>query len=125
MQDLGKLVLRVGMGGLMLTHGYPKMLRLFSGEEIQFGDPLGIGVYLSFVLVVFAEFICSILVIIGYKTRLAVIPLIFAMMVAAFIVHMDDPFSRMEKPLMYIVGFVVIFLIGPGFYSIDDRKSPV
>jgi putative oxidoreductase len=43
------------------------------------------------------------------------------MFVAAFIVHMagGDPFGRVEKPLLFLVGFIVIMMMGPGKYSID------
>ncbi|MCW8803231.1 MAG: hypothetical protein OQK57_02445, partial [Ignavibacteriaceae bacterium] len=40
--NLGLLLLRLSAGGFMLTHGYPKLQRLLSGE-LRFGDPLGLG----------------------------------------------------------------------------------
>ena len=121
MQDLGKLILRLGMGAFMLTHGWPKMMKLFAGGEIEFGDPIGLGPTLSLILTVFAEVICSILLIVGYKTKWAAIPLAFAMFVAGFIVHGDDPFGRKEKALLYLVAYIAIALIGAGKYSVDDK----
>ncbi len=115
----GLLVLRVGLSALMLTHGIPKLMNLFQGD-MSFGDPLGIGSTLSFILVVFAEAICPILIILGLRTRLAAIPVIITMAVAAFIVHGDDPFSSMEKALMYLVGFTTIALMGGGKYTIKQ-----
>ena len=115
----GLLVLRVGLSALMLTHGIPKLMNLFQGD-MSFGDPLGIGSTLSFILVVFAEPICPILIILGLRTRLAAIPVIITMAVAAFIVHGDDPFSSMEKALMYLVGFTAIALMGGGKYTIKQ-----
>ncbi|ARV13018.1 DoxX family protein [Gilvibacter sp. SZ-19] len=115
----GLLVLRVGLSALMLTHGIPKLMNLFQGD-MSFGDPLGIGSTLSFILVVFAEAICPILIILGLRTRLAAIPVIITMAVAAFIVHGDDPFSSMEKALMYLVGFTAIALMGGGKYTIKQ-----
>ena len=87
---------------------------------MSFGDPLGIGSTLSFILVVFAEAICPILIILGLRTRLAAIPVIITMAVAAFIVHGNDPFSSMEKALMYLVGFTAIALMGGGKYTIKQ-----
>ena len=121
MQDIGKLILRLGMGGFMLTHGWPKLMKLFAGGPIEFGDPIGLGPTFSLILTVFAEVVCSILLIVGFKTRWAAIPLAFTMLVAAFVVHLDDPFGRKEKALMYLVAYVAIALIGAGKHSLDDR----
>ena len=43
------------------------------------------------------------------------------MVVAAFVVHFDDPFGRKEKAVLYLVGYMIIFLLGPGKYSIDKK----
>lgn len=117
--DIGLLIFRLGISVLMLTHGYPKLVRFFGSEEITFADPLGFGEVTSFFLAVFAEFVCSILVILGLGTRLAVIPLIITMGVAAFIVHSEDPFTRQELPLMYLTGYILLFFTGSGKYSLD------
>jgi putative oxidoreductase len=123
LENIGKLILRVAMGGMMLTHGWPKVEKLLAGGEIKFADPLGLGPEISLVLVVFAEFVCSMLIILGFKTKLASIPLIITMLVAAFIAHGDDPFSSKEKALMYAVAFLAIGLIGSGKYSVDYRTD--
>lgn len=117
------LILRLSAGGFMLTHGYPKLTRLFESGEIKFGDPLGIGPAASLVLAVFAEFICSILVGLGLFTRLATVPLIITMLVAAFIAHGEDPFSRKELALMYILVYVTLLVFGGGKYSMDELIS--
>ena len=113
------LILRVGVSGLMLTHGYPKLLRLLDGN-MQFGDPLGIGAGVSFVLAVFAEAICSVLIILGLGTRLASIPLIITMATAAFIVHANDPFGKQEVPILYLLIYVTLLIVGAGKYSLDQ-----
>jgi len=117
--DIALLFLRIGIGGLMLTHGIPKMMMLFGGEPIIFGDPIGLGVETSLTLAVFAEFICSILILIGLGTRLAAIPLALTMAVAFFIVHAADPFQRKELALLYLIVFLFLFLTGSGKYSLD------
>jgi putative oxidoreductase len=43
------------------------------------------------------------------------------MLVAAFIVHLDDPFKRKELALLYLVGFLIVLLMGPGKYSLDKK----
>jgi len=116
--NLGLLILRLSAGGFMLTHGYPKLQRLMAGE-MRFGDPLGLGPEVSLVLAVFAEFFCAILVMLGLGTRLAAIPLIITMAVAAFIAHAADPFGRKEMALLYMISFVVLLLTGSGKFSVD------
>ena len=117
--DLGLLILRIGAGGLMLTHGVPKLLKLFGNEEIAFADPFGLGMGITLALAVIAEFVCSILVILGLGTRLAVIPLITTMLTAAFIIHATDPFQRKEMSLIYLLIFTILLITGAGKHSLD------
>lgn len=118
--DLAILLLRLAFGSsIIIGHGWKKMLKLFSGEPIQFLDPIGIGQSLSLALVVFAEVLCGVLIIIGLKTRLATIPLMIAMFVAIFFVQISSPFGKMELPLLFFVSFFCIFLLGGGKYSVD------
>ena len=119
-KDFGLLILRVGISALMLTHGIPKLMKLLQGD-FSFPDPIGWGSALSLIGAVVGEAICPILIIIGLKTRLATIPAIIAMAVAAFIVHASDPVATKEKALLYLVGFVAIGLMGAGKYSLDRK----
>lgn len=113
------LILRVSVAAFMITHGWPKLSKLLAGGEIQFGDPIGLGPGISLVLTVFAEFICSILIALGLGTRLATIPLMFTMIVAAFIAHGPDPFRQKEMALLYLLIYLTLFVIGSRKYSID------
>lgn len=117
--DIAILLLRIGVGGLMLTHGIPKLFRLFGSESIQFADPFGIGVEASLALTVFAEVICSVLIIVGLATKLAAIPLLITMFVAFFVIHANDPFQRKELALFFLIVYVVLLFTGSGKYSLD------
>lgn len=117
---VGLAILRILPSAFMLTHGFPKFQNLISGNT-EFLNPLGLGQAPTLFLTVIGEFICPILLIIGYKTRWAAIPSAFTMGVAAFIVHSGDPFGKKELALMYLTIFVVIFLLGPGKYSVDRK----
>jgi putative oxidoreductase len=117
--DFSLLILRIGISGLMLTHGYPKLMQLFSGEPVSFASVLGLSATISLLLAVFAEFFCSIFVIFGFYTRLAAIPLIITMTVAAFHIHSDDPFSVKEKAILFLFFYVILLLTGGGKYSVD------
>ncbi len=117
--DAALLLLRAGAASLMLTHGIPKLMQLFSGEPIAFASVMGMSMTLSLALAVFAEAVCSILILFGIGTRLAAIPLIITMLTAAFVIHADDPFANKEMALLYAIIFSVLFLTGGGKYSVD------
>lgn len=121
-KDLGLLFLRLVIGGgMLLGHGIGKMQMLFEGGGSSFPDPIGIGSELSLVLAVFAEVLCSILLILGAFTRAALIPLMFTMFVALFLVHFSDPFATQEKSILYGAAYVALFLTGPGRYALDEK----
>ncbi len=117
--DLALLTGRIGFSGLMLTHGYPKLMQLISGEPVSFTSVLGMSATVSLVLAVFAEFLCSLLIIFGYYTRLAAIPLIITMSVAAFHIHGDDPLASKEKSLLFMLFYVMLLFTGGGKYAAD------
>ena len=119
--DIGLLILRISSAAMLLTHGIPKFQKLIGGGEIEFGDPIGIGPVPSLFLTVVGEFVCPILIIIGFKARFAAIPAAITMAVAAFIVHGDDPFGSKEKALLFLTCFVAIIFLGPGKFSIDRK----
>lgn len=79
--NIALLVLRVGVSVLMMAHGYDKLTH-FQDYQKMFLNFLGMGSTVSLALTVFAEFFCSILLILGLFSRLVVIPLIIAMCVA-------------------------------------------
>lgn len=120
------LIARVGIATLMLTHGIAKMTMLLADAPVQFIPIMGMSAELSLGLAVFAEVICSILILVGFASRLATIPLIITMLVAVFFVHAADPFTKMEAGLHYLLVYVVLLVAGSGKYSFDyllNRKS--
>jgi putative oxidoreductase len=117
--DLMALLMRLVTGGFMLTHGWGKLAKLMAGQPYQFADPLGMGVTPSLLLAVFAEVGCAVLIIVGLATRLATIPIMITMLVAAFIIMGTSPFNLKELSLLYFTLLVVILVIGPGRYSLD------
>ena len=132
--DLAALVLRVGFGLYMLLgHGMSKLMMLMdSGQDIKFPSVFGMSPSMGLTLAVIAEFVACIFIIIGYKTRLAALPVIITMAIAAFIIHGGDPIfmqkaegGSKEPALLYMIGFMAIYLLGSGKYSADDQLDSV
>lgn len=123
-KDLGLLILRITFGlALLYGHGFEKLKVIFSGQEIQFMDPIGIGATLSFYLAAFAEGVCSILLILGLFSRFASAVLIINFLVI-FSFHafmLGDDFTVLEPRLFYLLSFIALTITGPGRYSLDHR----
>jgi putative oxidoreductase len=103
--DLATLILRVMFGGMFIFHGWPKL----SGYS-----------ELSLILVIFAEFFCGILILLGLFTRFAVVFTFVTMLVAYFVAHAADDFMVKMLPFVYIWLCIVIFILGSGRYSLDS-----
>ena len=115
-------ILRVGAGILMAAHGYDKLIN-FKQYSTQFINFLGMGQTTSLALTVFAEFFCSIFLILGLFTRLAVIPLLIVMSVAITKAHNLDFFGEAEHPALFFLVFLTILLVGPGKASVDGMVN--
>lgn len=113
------LVLRIAIATLMLVHGIPKLNMLLSGEGHLFPAVMGMSPTLSLLLAVLAEVGCSVLVLVGLGTRVAVIPLMITMLVAVLYVHGTDPFSAKELGLHYVLVYAALLVMGSGRFSVD------
>ena len=113
------LAARIVFGTMYLSHGVAKWT-VFNDAIEKFPDPLGLGATLSFWLVMFAEVVCSIGFILGALFRICLIPMIFTMCVALFVIHANDPLAVKEPALMYLTIFVLMYFSGPGRFSIDE-----
>jgi len=112
------LIVRVVFGVMLMNHGIDKWAN-YQELSAVFPDPLGIGSPLSLGLAIFGELACSMAFIIGFLYRLAMIPMIFTMCVAFFIVHADDTFAVKELAFVYLVVFVLMYIVGPGKFAVD------
>ena len=116
------LLLRLTVGFLMINHGYGKLVH-FGEMQGKFMNFLGLGQTVSLALVVFAEFFCSIFLILGLFTRLSSIPLIVAMSVALFKAHNADFFGDGEKAAIFLGCYLVLLILGPGKISVDGMSG--
>ncbi len=126
--DLGKFILRLVVGGLMLLHGIHKIQNGLGFVEGAL-DGKGLPTFLAYGVYV-GEVVAPILLIVGFQTRLAALALAGTMGMAIFLVHLDD-LTRLqgsgawgaETPAFFLLAALSIFLMGPGKMSIDGRKS--
>lgn len=118
-ESIGLLFLRIVPGGMLLVaHGWPKMAK-YDQLVDTFSDPLGLGSGLSLIAAIAAEVICALLVIFGVVTRWAAFPIVFLLLVAAFVVHGSDPWAKKEFALVYAVPFLTLLFTGAGIFSVD------
>lgn len=124
--DLTALFLRLIIGGFFVYYGYQK-IQMWDQLKTMFPDYTGLGQAGSLGLVIFAEFGCGLLLILGFLTRLAVFPIAITMSVAYFVAHAHDQFKDKQIVLLYLLLCSVVFLLGSGRYSLDHyifhRKS--
>jgi putative oxidoreductase len=113
------LILRLSLGILMMMHGYDKLIH-FGDMQHKFMNFMGIGQSASLALVVFAEFFCSLFLILGLFTRFAAIPLIIATCVMVFKAHNGDIFGDGQTAALYLTGYIVLLFVGPGKVSVDS-----
>lgn len=116
------LILRVGFAGMLVPRGYNKLVHFKEMEKLM-TNFLGIGQPLSLSLVIFSEFFCALFVLFGLFTRLACIPIIISMTVAAVKVHQGLIFGEGQHAAMYAVAFLILLLIGPGKISADGMMG--
>src|ERR1700754_3609017 len=102
--NFAMLLLRLGFGLLMIIqHGMPKLMS-FARTAQGFYDPFGIGSKTVLILVLFAEIFCSMFIILGLFTRLAVIPLIVVMCFAFFGAN-NGAVAGGELSLLYLTAY--------------------
>lgn len=131
--SLGLLLIRIIIVVVMAFYGYEKLMHFsemaasdFWAKEISF---LGLTGKVPLALTVFAEFFCSLLLLIGLFTRLALIPLLICMgyiiiVVAQFsIIDNGDNGIQVNTAFVYFMIYLALFLTGPGKYSIDAQLS--
>lgn len=120
--NVGLLILRVATSLMMMTHGWQK-IQNYDAISGAFPDPIGLGSPVALCLVIFAEFFCSILIILGIGTRLAAIPILITMLVAALVAHAADGFGKQELPLLYATVYVALILVGGGAIGIGQKLN--
>ena len=112
------LIGRIGFGAMFISHGLQKLIN-FKSLAGSFPSIMGLGSTLSLCLAIFAEVFCTLAFMTGFLYRLSMLPMIFTMVIAAFVVHANDPFATKELAMLYLLIFAIMYLAGPGSIAID------
>jgi len=121
--DLGKLLLRVLVGLLVLVHGISKLqggIGPVLGAVSNAGLPSAVA-YLVYV----GEVLAPLLMVVGFWTRPAALVVAGNMLVAVLLVHRGQVFQlnntggwAIELQAMYLFGALAVVLLGAGRFSV-------
>jgi putative oxidoreductase len=127
--NLGKLLLRIAVGGLLIFHGIFKVthgIGFIEGMLAGRGWPgyIAYGVYV-------AEILAPILIIIGLRTRLVALVVAIDMVMAIWLAHAASVFAvkeaggawAIEIEVFYLVASLALFFTGGGQYSVSKGQG--
>ena len=114
-------MLRITAGALLITHGWPKLMRgpeaVAAGFERGGYDP---ALPLAY-LIIFLETAGAVFIMLGLFTRFLAAAVAIEMAVIAFVAHAPQGWGRMEYPILWGVVMLAIALHGGGPYSLDRK----
>jgi putative oxidoreductase len=126
-RDFGLLFLRAAFGLYMaFGHGLGK-ITAGPGQWAELGGAMGL-LGINFLpafwgfMAAFAEFVCALLVVVGFLTRPALLLLVINMAVAANM-HIQTGDGSPEMALLYGIVFLALVFAGPGKYSVDEMMG--
>ena len=104
------------------THGLKKIDNI-DAEIANIPDPLGLGGEVTAFIAIFTNLVLTTFVALGFATRISALGILSVTLSGLFLVHFNDPWPVKDVPLMYSLAYLIIFMIGPGKYSIDELIS--
>ncbi len=127
-ENLGKFLLRITCGGLLLFHGWHKVfVEVEHVKDILRASNL--PDFLAYGNIV-GEFFAPLIIIIGYKARLGAIIVVINMIFSIILAHRDIVFSinefggwMIETNILYLMTALVIMFLGAGEYSISRGRA--
>lgn len=127
--DAGLLITRVAVGLLLLPHGLNKLVNGISwmgGMLNAVGLPafVGYGVYIG-------EIIAPILLVIGFRTRIAGLIVAFNMFMAVFLANRSKIFVlkeagwgwAIELEMLFLLGAITLFFTGGGKFCVSTKSK--
>lgn len=122
--DFGILIIRLFIGLRIIYGSFDNIIswnRMMEFSNFLEVNNLPLPIFCA-ILSVYAQFICAILILIGYKTRFAAFILVFNFIVAIVIVHSNDSIEVMTPALaMLFISFGLLFT-GAGKWAIEKMR---
>ena len=125
-QDLGKLILRIALGSLVLLHGVSKLDGGLDGI-IKLVETQGFPATFAYGVLA-GEVLAPLVVNTGFFSRIDAILVGVNMIVALYLVHQGDIGHlndqggwAIELQVMYLATAAAIALIGPGRFAFNQR----
>jgi len=123
LQPVGLLALRIALGIIFLSHGYPKLAHLRGGAQMQgFFVEHGLPGYFLYIAGVIETFGGGLLLL-GLFTRAAALLLALEMCVAIWKVHSAHGYLAVNDyqfPLSLAAGCLALATVGAGLISVDQ-----
>ena len=125
-ESVGKLILRLALGGMILLHGIGKLvggIGGISGMVSAAGLPaiLAYGVYVG-------EVVAPILLILGWYSRVAAVVIAINMVFAVALAHANQIFTlsqthgwALELQGMFFFTALALALLGPGRFALNQK----
>ena len=124
--DLGKLILRLALGVLILLHGIAKLRGGLGGIEGMVTSH-GLPAFVSYGVLV-GEVVAPLLVLLGWFSRIGAVLIAINMLFAVGLAHMgqlgqlnDQGGWALELQGMFLAAAVALALLGPGRHAINQR----
>ena len=96
---------------------------MIDAHGVRFDAPFGAGGEFTWILTVFSECFCTILVMLGIFTKFTAVPPLIVMLVSGLALPGGTAWSMRELYFLYASPFFVLTFTGPGDYSVDGRLS--
>lgn len=124
-QDSGRLLLRVGLGVMLLLHGIAK-LNHGVGWIVDSVQGYGLPGFLAYGVFV-GEVLAPLMIILGFYTRFGAVLIVGNMIVALLLAHSHELLAlngtggwAIELQAFYLLTALVLLLIGPGRYTLKN-----
>jgi len=103
---------------LFRVHGMKKF-RVENGQKEHVPNPLHLPEKLNGLVATFSDTVIPFFIILGFGTRLAVLPTIGVTAIGYFVVHRNDSLEVRDVPFMYTLSLLLLLALGAGTYSLD------
>lgn len=124
--DLGKLILRLALGVLVLLHGIAKLRGGLPGIEGMLAGH-GLPTFLAYGALL-GEVLGPLLLIAGFYARIGALLIAINMLCALALVHLgqlgqlnDQGAWALELQGMFLASAIALALLGPGRHSVNGR----